>query len=179
MGVIVVADIYGLGGFALAPGMLTLAEKIKRRGNNFIVLGPYERDEWQQAAADLAERPASDLIGVIGYSLGANNAVHVARKLARVVDYLAGIQASYWGAGVSWSGTILLPPNVRQALSIYNPSFLSTLGLGYARFAASPEFNGTLRVLPNRDLHWDVDNDAGVHGVILSDLQRFAGNPSL
>ena len=54
MGAFVIADLYGLAGFALAPGMLTLPKKIERAGNNFIVLGPYNRDDSQQAAADLA-----------------------------------------------------------------------------------------------------------------------------
>ena len=175
MGTIVIADIYGLGGFTLAPGMLTLAEKIKRRDSRFMVLGPYERNDWEQAAADLAKRPQGDLIAVIGYSLGANNAVRIARQLARTINYLVGIQASYWGPGVDWSGTIKLPANIGRALSIYNPNFVSTFGLGYARFAAPPAFTGSVRLLPNHDLHFDVDNDAGVHGLILRDLQRLAG----
>jgi hypothetical protein len=107
MRTVVISDIYGLGGFALSPGMLTLAEKIKWLGANFVVLGPYNQKEWEKAAVDLAKRPESDLIGVIGYSLGANNAVQLATRLPRKLDYLAGIQASYWGAGVSWSGTIM------------------------------------------------------------------------
>jgi hypothetical protein len=65
MKTVVVCDIYGLGGFALSPGMLTLAEKIKRLGENFVVLGPYKQTEWEAAAAVLAKRPESDLIGII------------------------------------------------------------------------------------------------------------------
>jgi hypothetical protein len=129
---VVICDIYGLGGFALSPGMLTLAEKIKWLGENFVVLGPYNQAEWERAAVDLTKRPESDLAGVIGYSLGANNAVQLAARLHRNVDYLAGIQASYRGAGVSWSGTIMVPPNVGYALGIYNPIFISTFGFGYA-----------------------------------------------
>ena len=34
-------------------GMLTLADKIKKLGKNFVVLGPYDQDAWQQAADDL------------------------------------------------------------------------------------------------------------------------------
>ena len=176
MRTVVVCDIYGLGGFALSPGMLTLAEKIKWLGENFVVLGPYNQAEWETAAAVLAKRPESDLLGVIGYSLGANNAVQLATRLPRKVDYLAGIQASYWGAGVSWSGTIVLPPNVEYALGIYNPTFISTFGLGYARFATPPAYKGTLRLVTNRDLHWDVDNDAGIHGLILRELKRLGNS---
>jgi hypothetical protein len=172
MKTVVVCDIYGLGGIALSPGMLTLAEKIKWLGGNFLVLGPYNQREWETAAVDLAKRPASDVLGVIGYSLGANNAVQLAARLHRKVDYLAGIQASYWGMGVSWSGAIMLPPNVGYALGIYNPIFISTFGLGYARFAAPPGYRGNLRLVTNRDLHWDVDNDTGIHGLILRELKR-------
>jgi hypothetical protein len=172
MRTVVISDIYGLGGFALSPGMLTLAEKIKWLGANFVVLGPYNQKEWEKAAVDLAKRPESDLIGVIGYSLGANNAVQLATRLPRKLDYLAGIQASYWGAGVSWSGTIMLPPNVGYALGIYNPTFISTFGFGYARYATPLSYTGTLRLVRNRDLHWDVDNDTGIHGLILRELKR-------
>jgi hypothetical protein len=139
--------------------MLTLAEKIKWLGENFVVLGPYNQGEWERAAADLAKRPDTDLIGVIGYSPGANNAIQIAARLHRKMDFVAGIQASYWGAGVSWSGTIMVPPNVGYALGTYNPNFISTLGFGYARFATPPAYRGTLRLVTNRDLHWDVDND--------------------
>ncbi len=41
---IVIADLYGLGGLTTSPGMLTLADKIKNLGKNFIVLGPYYQD---------------------------------------------------------------------------------------------------------------------------------------
>ena len=176
MRTVVICDIYGLGGFALSPGMLTLAEKIKWLGANFLVLGPYNQAEWERAATDLAKRPDSDLLGVVGYSLGANNAVQLAASLHRRVDYLAGVQASYWGAGVSWSGTIMIPPNVDYALGIYNPAFISTFGFGYARFATPPSYRGTLRLVTNRDLHWDVDNDSGIHGSILRELKRLGGS---
>jgi hypothetical protein len=172
---ICIADLYGLGGIATSPGMLTLAEKIKTLGPNFVVLGPYDQSGWQQAAADLAKRPAEELIGAIGYSLGANNVVEIAAELGRKVDYLAGIQPSYWGLGVDWSGTITLPPNIGFALNIYNPFFGATFGLGYARYAAPIGFKGSLHLLTTDDLHPDVDNDAGLHGLILHGLQYIVG----
>ena len=172
---ICVADLYGLGGLTTSPGMLTLADKIKKLGASFVVLGPYEQDAWQQAAADLNDRPAGDLIGAVGYSLGANNVVEIAAELGRKIDYIAGIQPSYWGLGVDWSGVITLPPNVGRALNIYNPSFAATFGLGYARYAAPAGFSGSLQLVSNDDLHPDVDNDAGVHGLILAGLQNISG----
>ena len=171
---ICVADLYGLGGLATSPGMLTLAQKIKGLGKNFAVLGPYDQSEWEQAAADLTHRPKSDLIGAIGYSLGANNVVEIAAELGRKIDYIAGIQPSYWGLGVDWSGVITLPPNVGCALNIYNPNFPATFGLGYARYAAPAVFAGKLQIHTTSDLHPEVDNDTGVHGLILSDLRRIA-----
>jgi hypothetical protein len=171
---ICIADLYGLGGLATSPGMLTLAAKIRRLGKNFVVLGPYDQSEWQQAADDLAHRPKTDLIGAIGYSLGANNVVEIAAELGRKIDYIAGIQPSYWGLGVDWSGTITLPSNVGCARNIYNPNFLATLGLGYAHYAAPASFSGKLQMSVTSDLHPDVDNDAGVHGLILGDLKKVA-----
>ena len=170
-----IADLYGLGGLTTSPGMLTLTEKIKRLGKNFTVLGPYDQSEWEQAANDLTNRPKGDLIGAVGYSLGANNAVEIAVELGRKLDYIAGIQPSYWGLGVDWSGLITLPPNVGCALNIYNPNFVATFGLGYARYAAPAGFAGQLQVCASNDLHPDVDNDAGVHGLILRGLQNLAG----
>jgi hypothetical protein len=166
--------VYGLGGLATSPGMLTLAAKIRRLGKNFVVLGPYDQSEWQQAADDLVHRPKTDLIGAVGYSLGANNLVEVATELGRKIDYIAGIQPSYWGLGADWSGTITLPSNVGYARNIYNPNFLATFGLGYARYAAPAGFSGKLQISVTSDLHPDVDNDAGVHGLILGDLKKVA-----
>jgi hypothetical protein len=172
---ICIADLYGLGGLATSPGMRTLAEKIVKLGTNVVVLGPYDQSDWQQAAADLAKRPASDLIGAIGYSLGANNIVEIAAELGRKINYIAGIQPSYWGLGVDWSGDITLPPNVGFALNIFNPLFGATFGLGYARYVAPSGFTGSLHLLPTADLHPDVDNDAGLHGLILRGLQNLIG----
>jgi|GEM_PF-4958678 len=171
---IVIADLYGLGGLTTSPGMLSLAGKIKALGANYIVLGPYDQDAWQQAADDLASRPASDLIGAIGYSLGANNAVEIAAELGRRIDYIAGIQPSYWGLGVDWSGEIALPPNVGSALNVYNPNFAATFGLGYARYVAPAGFSGKLQLVTTSDLHPDVDNDAGIHKLVLRGLQTIA-----
>jgi len=170
---IVIADLYGLGGLATSPGILTLADKIKALGTGFLVLGPYDQNDWQQAADDLGKRPTGDLIGAVGYSLGANNVVEIALALGRKLDFIAGIQPSYWG--VDWSGGITLPANVGTALCIYNPYFAATFGLGYARYVAPVAFPGTLKVVLTNDLHPDADNDAGIHGLILRGLQTIAG----
>lgn len=170
--IICIADLYGLGGLATSPGMLTLAGKIKALGKNFIVLGPYDQSEWPQAADDLAQRPRAELIGAIGYSLGANNAVQIAATLGRRVDYIAGIQPSFWGHGVDWSATITLPRNVGYARNVYNPNFLATFGLGCVRYAAPAGFSGKLVLTATTDLHPTVDNDTGVQGLILGDLRR-------
>jgi hypothetical protein len=172
---IVIADLYGLGGLATSPGMLTLSGEIKKLGANFVVLGPYDQSAWQEASDDLDKRPPGDLIGAVGYSLGANNVVEIAIELGRKVDFIAGIQPSFWGHGVDWSGVITVPPNVRSALCIYNPSFAATFGLGYARYAAPQDFAGHLQLLTTDDLHPDVDNDAGVHGLILRGLRNLEG----
>ena len=79
---IVIADLYGLGGLVTSPGMRTLAAKIKSLGKGFLVLGPYDQGDWQQAADDLDNRPKSDLIGAVGYSLGANNVIEIAARTA-------------------------------------------------------------------------------------------------
>ncbi len=99
----------------------------------------------------------------------------IAVELGRKIDYIAGIQPSFWGLGADWSGVIALPPNVGCALNVYNPNFAATFGLGYARYAAPAGFAGSLRLVATSDLHPDVDNDAGVHGLILRGLQKIAG----
>ena len=173
---IVIADLYGLGGLTTSPGMLTLAGKIKKLGASFVVLGPYDQDAWQQAADDLDKRPAGDQLAAIGYSLGANNVVEIAAELGRRIEFIAGIQPSFWGLGVDWSGSIMLPPNAGSALCIYNPNFAATFGLGYARYVTPAGFTGKLQLVTTKDLHPDVDNDAGVHKLVLRGLQAIAGS---
>jgi len=171
---VLVADLYGLGGYQTSPGMLTLAQKIRALGPNFIVTGPYNESQWPAALAVLKAQAPDWVLAAVGYSLGANNIVQIAAGLGvRRMDYLAGIQASYWGAGVFWSGNILLPANVRVARTIYNPSFVSTGGLGYARYI---DYFPSIKLIstPTTDLHPDVDNDAGLHSLILKDLKGLA-----
>lgn len=165
---IFVADLYGLGGLATSPGMRTLGDKIAALGKNFVV-HEYDESQWPDAALDLmdAARPG-DLIALLGYSLGANNIVQIAATLTRKVDYIAGIQPSYWGAGAAWSGAIALPANVRKALCIYNANWAATFGLGFARYGAPA------KLLATTDLHPAVDNDLGLHGRIINDMKALA-----
>jgi len=172
---VVVVDLYGLGGYATSPGMKTLAEEIAALGKNFIVLGPYLQDDWiaagQALIAELKKIAGPVEIVLVGYSLGANNIVQLAAMLNEQIADLIGVQASVWGAGCSpLSPVIAISHNVHAALSIYNPEFFATGGLGYARYGAPAQ------LMTTADLHPAVDNDEGLHGVILNRLKKLAAS---
>ena len=165
-------DLYGLGGLATSPGMLTLAGKIKKLGGGFVVLGPYDQSEWQQAAGDLAKRPAADLVGAIGYSLGANNVVQIAGKLDRKIDYVAGIQPLFWALGSAGRRQLRCRRmSARHAASTIRISWPPAASVTRVTQRRKP-LPVSFRLTTTSDLHPDVDTDTGVHGLILSDLRN-------
>jgi len=141
------------------------------------VLGPYDQDAWATAADDLDKRPAGDLLAAVGYSLGANNVVEIAAELGRKIVFNRRHPAVVLGLGVDWSGSIMLPPECRFGAVHLQSKFCRDVRARLCALrAASRLCRPNLQLVTTEDLHPDVDNDAGVHGLVLHGLQAVAGS---
>lgn len=162
---IVVADLYGTGGLLAGK---PLAEKIEELGPEFEVLGPYDPRDWEAAATDLDVRPPTDLIAAIGYGAGANNIVEIGEELGRPIHLLVGVAPIWRGRLVDQLGLILVSPNVRRAVCIYNAR------TPHATRYCAEGLRTALHPITFRHLHPDPDNSDGVHGLILGALRKLA-----
>ena len=129
---------YGLGGtvFDPASGELQLVGRLKEIGVH-TGSSPYQWSDIQTIVDEILKAPKDAKIIVGGDSLGANEAPQIAQALLghRTIDYLFGFQRSEYGVQVD------VPKNVLVATSIWNPSWIETMGLGDdpgARLMATP-----------------------------------------
>ena len=119
---------YGLGGAAIDPasGEQQLVARLKAIGVH-CSNSPYSWNDLQTIVDQILAAPHGIKLIVGGDSLGANEAPAIAKAVQgkRNIDFLFGFQRSQWG--VEQCG---VPSNVVEALSIYNPIWIETLGLG-------------------------------------------------
>lgn len=160
---------YGLGGRELDPagGEVLLCQKIKALGIN-IGSSPYLYSDTQLIASQILATPEGSVIILGGDSLGANNAPYIATSIRskRGIDYLFGFQPSVWG----YHSTV--PKSVVEALCIYNPNWIETVGLGdYPWPAESGNTRTKIRYIQTSDPH-PGDNDVAMQNVILADIKR-------
>jgi pimeloyl-ACP methyl ester carboxylesterase len=80
---------YGQGGILTSPGMLELADRLRKLGNTVTA---HNWDDYNRIAADIRRLPASTPVVLIGFSLGAGSTTRVAlgvpkRRIALAVAY--------------------------------------------------------------------------------------------
>jgi hypothetical protein len=160
---------YGMGGAALDPdgGEVLLTQKIKALGID-VGSSPYLYSDVEKICTEIDATPLGSVIIVGGDSLGANNAPYIAQtiRFRRGVDYLFGFQPSVWGYHSS------VPRSVVQALCIYNPTWLSTLGLGDYPWPLDEDNARTaIRYIKTSDPH-PGDNDGPMQDIIVSDIKN-------
>ena len=162
----------GMGGAPLDPagGEVLLTQKIKALGVN-VGTSPYLYSDVQTICSEILATPAESTIIVGGDSLGANNAPYIATAIRalRGIDYLFGFQPSVWG----YHSTV--PRSVVEALCIYNPNWVETMGLGdYPWPLEAGNTRTKLRYITNSDLH-PGDSDSAMQDIIVGDVKRIIG----
>lgn len=166
---------YGLGGAALDPsgGEAQLVAKINALGVDTMA-SPYLYTDVQTITTTILNCPKDAKIIVGGDSFGANVAPWIAQNLQteRDVDYLFGFQPSQWGAKYD------IPDNVIEALCIWNPTWVKTLGLGNYQWQLTAGNSTTnLRYIETSDSH-PGDNDSAMQDIIVADIKRIIGASS-
>ena len=162
-------DVYILrgGGSIFSTGLTKLANQLKQNGVEPTTLS---HGAWRRAEQEILEKRQKYgrvPIVIIGHSLGANSAIHLAEALQKKgvnVDFIASYAATV---------TLAVPSNVRNVTNYYFKK-----GWGESMTKGSG-FSGRL---DNRDVstihgmnHFNVDDDPTLRDEVVGNVLRYAG----
>lgn len=154
---------YGAGGYGLSPAMGpgpgTFGDRMRSRfGGKVMIVGYYQ---WTDAvAAQMSATPLNTKLISFGDSCGASAGPYDAAAVTRNVDLIGGFQPSiYCGGGGGFTEPV--PANVLNAIEVYNPSCISTGGLGCRLWTLASNFPaGRLTIVQRPDMHPGVNVDS-------------------
>jgi lysozyme family protein len=140
---------FGMGGSVFDPagGEKQLVERCKGIGID-TRNSPYQWSDINAIVADIDKSDTKIIVG--GDSLGANEAPRIAASTKHNIDLLFGFQPSEWGEHIQ------VPANVAEAVCIYNPTWIQTIGLGHYPWSLAPGNKRTkLSLIPIEAPHPD------------------------
>jgi len=147
-------------GFGFSTGIDVLGEKLKKLG--VAVRATKGWTEWTQHVDDIKAQPAKTRIVLIGHSMGANATTWIAQALpAREIALIGAFDCEYKSAP-----PVPLGANVKKAVCFYGTNWWNPIGHGQLKAGAG--FTGALQNIPTNLTHADIDDDAGMHGVIVA-----------
>jgi hypothetical protein len=114
-----VGVLYPLFGPMAAIGLVQLADELKTMPD--VEVATYLHQSWKALVDDINRQPRGTRILIVGYSLGANNAILVANNTS-YVDSIVALQPSMLTSQESLTG------KVGKIIEIYNPNRWMTFG---------------------------------------------------
>jgi len=114
-----VGVLYPLFGPMAAIGLVQLADELKTMPD--VEVATYQHQSWKALVDDINRQPKGTRILIVGYSLGANNAILVANNTS-YVDSIIALQPSMLTSQESLTG------KVGKIIEIYNPNRWMTFG---------------------------------------------------
>jgi pimeloyl-ACP methyl ester carboxylesterase len=153
--------LYGQYGYPTSSGMYALAQTLGRYGK---VTTHY----WDDRTIVSDAKQQSGKIVIIGYSLGANSAALIANRLPRVELVVAYDPSRLSPLAQPDNGeyTEAVTPNVRRAISFYNPN---AWYFGGARLSG-PQ----VEIIPINDYHLAVPADWRLHEITEEAVKKVA-----
>ena len=159
---IVLGGLTGPDGYAVSPGMLTLAYRLTPFGQ----ITTYRWTSHREVTRDIAHLDPNDKIVLIGYSGGGFAITRVADQLnrnrPRKIDLLIAYDPS-----PTWSMKSL-GSNVAKAICYCN-SMPFMLGLGGAELRGE-----SVETIPIYEHHLAVQFDEGLHGRTIAEIEKLA-----
>ena len=126
----------------------------------------YWHPEWSSLVDDIKRQPDGTRILVVGYSLGANNAVLVANK-TNYIDSIIALQPSIFTSNTPLTG------NVGRIVEIYNPNPWMTFGGMGSQKLVGPN----IEYITNNDSHPGAPFNAEFRALVKSEVARLAAEP--
>jgi hypothetical protein len=157
--------LWPLFGPLAAPGLVELVGDLQTMPDVEVIT--YLHPEWATLVADINNQPAGTHILVIGYSLGANNAVLVANA-ASYIDSVIALQPS-----IFTTTQTDLTGNVGRFVEIYNPNRWMTFGGMGSQKLAGPN----IEYIVNNDSHLAAPFNTEFRNLVKSEISRLAAEP--
>ncbi len=157
--------LWPLFGPLAAPGLVELVGELQTMPD--VEVATYWHSQWSSAVDDINQQPAGTPILIIGYSLGANNAILVANNVA-YIDSVIALQPSIFTSNTGLTG------NVGRIVEIYNPNPWMTFGGMGSRKLIAPN----IEYIVNNDTHLAAPYNREFRDLVRSEIARLAVGPA-
>jgi hypothetical protein len=156
-----VGVLYPLFGPMAAIGLVELAGELKAMPD--VEVATYLHQSWKALVDDINRQPKGTRILIVGYSLGANNAILVANNTG-YIDSIVALQPSMLTSQASLTG------KVGKIIEIYNPNPWMTFGgMGSQKLDAP-----NVEYVVNNDTHPGAQFNEQFRSIVRSELARVA-----
>jgi hypothetical protein len=159
-----VGVLWPLLGPLAAPGLVEFVAELQAMPDVEVVT--YWHPQWSSLVDDINRQPADTHILVIGYSLGANNAILVANN-ANYIDSVIALQPSIFTSSASLTG------KVGRIVEIYNPNAWMTFGGMGSQKLVGPN----IEYITNNDTHLQAPFNSEFRNLVKSEIARLAAQP--
>ena len=148
-----------------APGLVEEVAELQSLPDVEVVT--YLHTDWPSLVDDINRRAADTHILVIGYSLGANNAILVANSTT-YIDSIIALQPSIFTPNTALTG------KVGRIVEIYNPNPWMTFGGMGSRKLEGPN----IEYITNNDSHPGAPFNPDFRNLVKSEIARLAALPA-
>jgi len=156
-----VGVLYPLFGPMAAIGLVDMANELKATPD--VEVATYLHQSWRSLVDDINRQPKGTRILIVGYSLGANNAILVANNVS-YVDEIIALQPSMLTSQDTLTGA------VGKIIEIYNPNRWMTFGgMGSQKLEAP-----NIEYVVNNDTHPGAQFNAEFRTIVRNELARVA-----
>ena len=153
--------LWPLFGPLAAPGLVEFVAELQSIPDVEVVT--YLHPEWASLVDDINHQSQGTRILVIGYSLGANNAVLVANN-TNYIDSIIALQPSIFTSNTPLTG------NVGRIVEIYNPNPLMTFG----GMGSQKLIGANIEYIVNNDSHIGAPFNPEFRNLVKSEIARLS-----
>ncbi|MGC2081174.1 MAG: hypothetical protein WA728_35215 [Xanthobacteraceae bacterium] len=153
--------LWPLFGPLAAPGLVEFIADLQSMPD--VQVTTYWHPEWPSLVDDINHQSAGTHILVIGYSLGANNAVLVANNTG-YIDSIIALQPSIFTSNTPLTG------NVGRIVEIYNPNPLMTFG----GMGSQKLIGANIEYIVNNDTHIGAPFNPEFRNLVKSEIARLS-----
>lgn len=148
-----------------APGLVEVVAELQSIPDVEVVT--YLHTDWPSLVDDINRQSADTHTLVIGYSLGANNAILVANN-TNYIDSIIALQPSIFTSNTSLTG------KVGRIVEIYNPNPWMTFGGMGSQKLVGPN----IEYITNNDSHPGAPFNSDFRNLVKSEIARLAAEPA-
>jgi hypothetical protein len=157
--------LWPLFGPLAAPGLVELVAELQSMPDVEVLT--YLHPSWSSLVDDINRQPEGTHTLIIGYSLGANNAILVANN-TNYIDSIIALQPSLFTSNTSLTG------KVGRIVEIYNPNPWMTFGGMGSQKLVGPN----IEYIMNNDSHLEAPFNSEFRNLVKSEIARLSAEPA-